>query len=86
MTWEGVPEYSTSNQNTFQVELFYGGRIRLSYANLDSTDGITGLSAGLGVPPSFFETDFSIQPVCVGNGPQIDRGRSPRSGPTVQAR
>jgi len=86
VTWDGVPEYSTSNQNTFQVELFYSGRIRMSYASLDSTDGITGLSAGLGVPPSFFETDFSIQPACSSGGPQADRARGPRSGPTIQAR
>ncbi len=84
VTWDGIPEYSTTNQNTFQVELFYGGRIRLSYASLDSTDGITGLSAGLGVPPSFFETDFSIQPTCSGGGPQTDRARTPSSGPTIQ--
>lgn len=84
VTWQGVPEYSTTNQNTFQVELFYAGRIRMGYDSLDSTDGITGLSDGSGVPPSFFETDFSIQATCSGSGPGADRANSPRTGPTIQ--
>jgi hypothetical protein len=59
VTWNGVYEYGTSNPNSFQVELFYDGRIRVTYLAMSSTDGIAGLSAGLGLPAPFLESDLS---------------------------
>jgi len=64
VTWENVPEYSATGSNTFQVEMFFDGMIRLSYTSLDSTDSIVGLSAGGGTPGDFYETDLSLMPVC----------------------
>jgi len=60
-TWQGVPEYNSSAPNTFQIELFYDGRIRLSWLEIGSRSNIVGLSDGQGVPPDFEETDFSVQ-------------------------
>ncbi len=59
VTWQNVPEYSSSNTNTFQIELFYNGNIRLSWLAVAAERGIVGLSDGLGVPPDFQETDLS---------------------------
>jgi hypothetical protein len=59
VTWQNVPEYGTNNSNTFQIELFFDGRIRLSWLEVDAESGIVGLSNGEGVPPDFEETDFS---------------------------
>jgi hypothetical protein len=59
VTWQNVPEYGTNNSNTFQIELFFDGRIRLSWLEMDAESGIVGLSNGEGVPPDFEETDFS---------------------------
>jgi hypothetical protein len=59
VTWNGVFEYGTSNPNWFQIELFYGGRIRTTYLAMSSTDGIAGLSEGLGLPAPFLESDLS---------------------------
>jgi len=59
VTWNNVPEYGTSNTNSFQMELFYAGRIRVSYLGMASTDGIAGLSRGLGMPVPFLESDLS---------------------------
>jgi len=59
VTWQNVPEYSTSNQNSFQIELFFGGRIRITNLDMASTDGIAGLSAGNGVPDPFIPSDLS---------------------------
>ncbi|MGD8786101.1 MAG: hypothetical protein PVJ60_01650, partial [Phycisphaerales bacterium] len=59
VTWENVPEYSGSNPNTFQVEMYFDGRIRLSWLGIEADSGIVGLSEGLGVPDDFEETDFS---------------------------
>ncbi len=59
VTWEDVPEYGTTNSNTFQIALFYDGSIQLSWGRIDALQGIVGLSDSLGVPPDFQETDFS---------------------------
>lgn len=59
VTWENVPQYGSNNANTFQIALYFDGRIRLSWENIDARRGIVGLSDGLGVPPGFQETDFS---------------------------
>ncbi len=59
VSYVDVPEFSRSNRNTFQAELFFDGRIRLSWLNLDATDGLVGISAGDGEPSLFKETDIS---------------------------
>jgi len=59
VTWQDVPEYGSNNSNTFQIALFFDGRIQLSWDGVDAVEGIVGLSDGLGVPPDFEETDFS---------------------------
>jgi len=59
VTWENVPEYGSSNSNTFQIEMFFDGRIQLSWLTIEAVNGIVGLSNGLGVPGDFEETDIS---------------------------
>jgi len=59
VTWENVPEYGSSNSNTFQIEMYFDGRIQLSWLAIEAENGIVGLSDGLGVPEEFQETDFS---------------------------
>ncbi len=58
VTWENVPEAGTDNENSFQVEMFFDGDIRLTYLGLDATDGIAGLSGG-SLPDTFFESDLT---------------------------
>jgi len=59
VTWLNVPEYNTSNQNTFQIELYFDGRISMNYLAVAATDGLAGLSDGSGLSPDFTETDLS---------------------------
>jgi subtilisin family serine protease len=59
VTWENVPEYATSNSNSFQVELFFDGQIRVTYQGMASTDGVAGLSEGAGLPTAFLPSDIS---------------------------
>jgi len=59
VTWENVPEYGSNNSNTFQIEMYFDGRIQLSWLGIGAEEGIVGLSDGLGVPPEFQEMDFS---------------------------
>jgi hypothetical protein len=59
VTWRNVTEYGTDNSNTFQIEMFFDGRIRISWLNIDAVNGIVGLSEGLGIPDGFQQTDIS---------------------------
>jgi hypothetical protein len=59
VTWENVPEYGSGSGNTFQVEMYFDGRIRLAYLGVAAADGLVGLSNGAGLPGGFVETDFS---------------------------
>jgi hypothetical protein len=61
ITWQDVPEFSNTAPNTFQIEMFYDGRIRLSWLEIGSPSNIVGLSNGRGLPADFVETDFSVQ-------------------------
>jgi len=67
VTWEDVPEYSTSNTNNFQIEMFFDGRIRITWVQLDVQDAIAGLSAGSGLDPDFLATDLTA---ALGCGPR----------------
>ncbi|MFT5050015.1 MAG: subtilisin family serine protease [Chlamydiales bacterium] len=59
VTWQNVPEYGSSNQNSFQIEMFFNGRIRVTYQDMASLDGVAGLSAGNGIPDPFIPSDLS---------------------------
>ncbi|MBN1341275.1 MAG: hypothetical protein JXQ73_01270 [Phycisphaerae bacterium] len=65
ITFENVPETGTTNSNSFQIEWFYDGRIRLTWLDIDATDGLVGLSPGQGVPSDFAESDVSQYGTCI---------------------
>jgi len=67
VSYDNVTEYSQSNNNTFQFELFFNGEIAISWESLEGAsgdDGIIGLSAGNGVDPDFLESDLSTYAEC----------------------
>jgi hypothetical protein len=66
VTWDRVTEYGRGNSNSFQIEMFFDGRIRITYLHLDASSGLAGLSQGLGLPFSFDESDFSGYHPCGG--------------------
>jgi uncharacterized repeat protein (TIGR03803 family) len=76
VTYRDVPEYGPVGANSFQIELFYNGRIRLTYLNLTAQDGLAGLSAGQGVPAGFVASDFTSYGLCgsPGNPPVLVPG------------
>ena len=67
VTWSGVTEHNSSNSNTFQIEMYFDGKIVISYLSVAAADGIAGLSEGEGLDPDFYETDLSDMGPC---GPQ----------------
>jgi len=58
VTWENVPEFGTTDSNTFQVELRFDGTIVISFLDLAASDGLAGLSAGGGLPRDFEPSDL----------------------------
>jgi len=72
VTWEDVPEYSNTGSNTFQLEMFFDGVIRMSYLSISASDGITGLSEGNGEPVPFYETDLSDMGPCLPGDLDVD--------------
>jgi len=66
VTFEDVPEYGTGTTNTFQIEMFFDGRIRISWLMVEAMDGLAGLSEGNGVPFGFVESDLTAYGLCAG--------------------
>lgn len=68
VTWVNIFEWypDTDHLNSFQIEMFFDGRIRITYLRIDALDGIMGLSRGGGVPGDFFESDMTSYGDCGG--------------------
>ncbi|MCK4341205.1 MAG: hypothetical protein KAY37_05715 [Phycisphaerae bacterium] len=64
VTWEDVPQYSGTDANTFQIEMFFDGMITITCLSLDAADGLCGLSEGNGLDPSFYMSDLSAMGSC----------------------
>ena len=79
VTWQNVPEYGRANRNSFQAELFTNGVIRITWLNIETLGGMTGLSAGGGVPQGLVESDFSNYPQC-GNSLKISLPATAQEG------
>ena len=65
VTYAGVPNYNSTLTNNFQIEMFADGRLRLTYLSIKGPFNLVGLSAGLGVPANFAESDFSTYDACL---------------------
>ena len=59
ISWVGVNEYGTSNENTFQIVLHASGEIEIGWQQIDVADAVVGLSDGTGVQAGFIPADFS---------------------------
>ncbi len=59
ITWENMPEFNLFDSNTFQLELSFDGSVRMSWLRIDATDGLVGLSEGLGLPSDYVESDLT---------------------------
>jgi hypothetical protein len=64
VTWENVTEDNSDNSNTFQIELYYDGRIQLAWLTISASDALVGLSLGGGVPIDFLPSDLSGYGAC----------------------
>ncbi|MGD8452753.1 MAG: C25 family cysteine peptidase [Phycisphaerae bacterium] len=68
VTYENVPEYNTSNTNTFQIEMFFDGAVRVTWLNIDVENAMVGLSEGTGIPLDYIESNLSDSTPCYEQG------------------
>jgi len=64
VTWLNVRERGTSNEVTGQIELFFDGRVAITWLDNDIDDFIAGVSPGTGLDPDFFESDLASYGAC----------------------
>jgi len=64
VTYESISEFTNATVNSMQVELFFDGRIRMTWLDIAAEDGLIGLSSGAGLPAPFTETDVSVLSAC----------------------
>ena len=67
VTYLNIPEFSGSTANTFRTEIFFDGRIRISYYSIGVTDGLAGISRGSGLPTHFTQSNLSAYAQCPEN-------------------
>lgn len=64
VTFDAVRERGASTTVTGQIELFFDGRIAITWLDVQVSDFIAGLSDGTGVDPDFFVSDLSSYASC----------------------
>lgn len=70
VTFEDVPRFNTPNSpNSFQIEVFFSGELRLTWSDISVTNALAGLSRGEGPPSDFLESDLSAEPACLTRHP-----------------
>ncbi len=62
VTWSGVPRFGATSPNTFQVELFDDGRIRITWLEMGNVTPIAGLSPGTGLNAAYEDSVFRAYP------------------------
>lgn len=77
ITFDDVPEYTQStpslnNSNNFQIELFFDGRIQITYLGVSTNSAIVGLSRGLGLASDFVDSPLLTYPNCASNDADED--------------
>ena len=67
ITYKDISPIDAEQSNNFQFILYFDGTITLTTLNTDLTNGVVGLSCGLGVPETFqeIESDLSASDPCI---------------------
>ncbi|HET6463785.1 MAG TPA: FlgD immunoglobulin-like domain containing protein, partial [Candidatus Krumholzibacteria bacterium] len=69
ITYSGVPEYSTTNSNSFTLTLRPDNTYNVDYPGFDATGGLVGESLGNGVASDPGEIDLSAAPEPISGAP-----------------
>jgi hypothetical protein len=75
VTYLNVTEHNGANQNTFQISMYFDGRIEITYLAIAAVDGLAGLSGSTSQNVDFGPSDLSAYPSC-GPRPPFASGQS----------
>jgi alpha-tubulin suppressor-like RCC1 family protein len=64
VTFQEVPKNYSGKPNSFQIEMFFDGVLRVTHLEIAIRDGLVGLSRGGGLPPEFAESNLNDYPAC----------------------
>lgn len=64
VTFQEVPKNYSGKRNSFQIEMFFDGTLRLTHLDIGLQDGMAGLSRGGGTPKDFAESNLNDYPSC----------------------
>ena len=64
VTFQDVPKNYSGKLNSFQIEMFFDGTLRLTHLDIAIGDGLVGLSRGGGTPAEFAESNLNDYPAC----------------------
>jgi len=64
VTFQDVPKNFSGKRNSFQIEMFFDGVLRITHLGRAIEDGLVGLSRGGGIPVEFAESDLRGYPAC----------------------
>ncbi|HXV13607.1 MAG TPA: T9SS type A sorting domain-containing protein [Candidatus Krumholzibacteria bacterium] len=90
ITWDGVPEFATTNSNSFTLTLRPDNTFNMDYPGLDATDGLVGRALGNGIGNNPGEVDLSAaaEPITGGPGDAVyelfDPGTNDLSGDNLE--
>jgi hypothetical protein len=85
VSYVNVPEAGPTGANSFQVELFFDGRIRITWLGLTAVRGLAGISAGGGLPFDYLPSDLTTYGACPPPPPSFVSGSLSVSGGVFQA-
>ena len=89
ITYQDVPEFGTANHNNLQMELFFDGVIRFTYAGIAASNAIVGLSGGSGAF-GFLESNLGgkacYPPLQLALPSKITEGDASQTGSVILAR
>jgi len=64
VTWQSVGEAGMPISNSFQIEMFFDGRIRMTWLSLYTSSTISGISEGNGTPGDYMASDLDSFMAC----------------------
>lgn len=64
VTYRDIQGYFDGGLNSFQIEMFFNGVIRITYLEISLNYCVAGLSGGNGLPQGFFESDLDSYALC----------------------
>ena len=71
ISYQNIPEFgenSDGGENSFQIEMFVNGMIRITYLDISAEGAIAGLSEGGGIPDGFVESNLNAYELCGDSG------------------